>query len=73
MKGNSQRAQQKLVEPTLNFLEEAITAQVPANVVVFIDTHSDDSSGYLQCSGGKTGGLSAPVDEVSCVSISQND
>jgi hypothetical protein len=65
MKGNGQRAQQKLVEPASNFLEQAMTDFIPANVVVFLDTHSDGGSGYLQYSGGKTGGSSAPVDEVS--------
>jgi hypothetical protein len=65
MKGNGQRAQQKLVEPTCDFLEQAMTAFIPANVVVFIDTHSDGGTGYLQYSGGKSGGCSAPVDEVS--------
>jgi hypothetical protein len=31
---------------------------------MFVDTHTDGGSGYLQYSGGKSSGNSAPVDEV---------
>jgi hypothetical protein len=71
MRGNSQIAQKKLVEPTTKFLQEAMKALVLANFVIFIDTHSDASMGYLQYSGGRVGGHSAPVDEVGLLSTSR--
>jgi hypothetical protein len=73
MRGNSQIFQRKLVEPTTKFLEQAMEAYIPANLVIFIDTHSDANTGYLQYSGGKSGGNSAAIDEVSPLSISPND
>ena len=69
MRGNSQLGQRKLVEPATKFIQEAMEALVPANIVVFIDTHSDANTGYLQYSGGKSGGNSAAIDEVSPLSI----
>jgi hypothetical protein len=64
MRGNSQHAQKKLVNPSAEFLVQAMEESIPANIIVFIDTHSDANTGYLQYSGGKGGGHSAPVDEV---------
>jgi hypothetical protein len=64
MKGNCQIAQQKRLEPVTTFLADSMIECLPANVIVFIDTHSDGNSGYLQYSGGRKGGNSAPVDEV---------
>ena len=65
IRGNSQLMQRKLVELTAKFIKEAMEALVPTNIIVFIDTHSDANISYLQCSGGKSNGNSAAIDEMS--------
>ena len=64
MKGNACIGQQKRVGPVTNFIKATKTGNIPANIFVIFDTHSDANTGGLQHVGGVTGAVVAPVDEV---------
>lgn len=64
MKGNACHSQQKRISPATEFLKATRKANIPANVFVVVDTHSDAHTGNLQHAGGVSSALVAPVDEV---------
>ena len=46
------KTHEKKLEPALNFLTTSTALGLPANTIMFIDTHSCINTGYLQYAGG---------------------
>jgi len=62
-KGN-QNAQSNKLWPVINFLKKTISLDIPANTVIFIDTHSYANTGCLQYGGGQATPLVVDVNKV---------
>jgi hypothetical protein len=54
MQLGGQNATIKKLEPAVEFLRTSVALGIPANTIVFIDTHSDANTGSLQYAGGQT-------------------
>jgi hypothetical protein len=48
-----------------DFLTRSNTLSVPANTIIFIDSHSDTNTGYLQYAGGVSKALVLDLKQVS--------
>jgi hypothetical protein len=57
MQLGSQNALVKKLELAADFLYKSIELGIPANTMIFINTHSDTSSGSLQYTGGRMLGI----------------
>jgi len=66
-KGN-QNAQSNKLWPVINFLKKTISLDIPANTVIFIDTHACANTGCLQYGGGRAAPLVVDVNQVSASS-----
>jgi hypothetical protein len=64
MQRSAQNAVIKKLEPAVDFLNQSVDLGIPANTIIFIDTHSDASSGSLQYAGGRTNAKTVALNEV---------
>jgi hypothetical protein len=64
MQVGAHNAAVKKLEPAANFLQKSVELGIPANTIIFIDTHSDANTGSLQYGGGRTNARSIGLKEV---------
>jgi hypothetical protein len=64
MQRSAQNSVIKKLEPAVDFMNKSVDLGIPANTVIFIDTHSDASSGSLQYAGGRTNAKTIGLTEV---------
>jgi len=64
MKKGAQTFERNKVDVGCALITRSIASKVPANVFIVVDTHSEEFSGMLQHTGGKTEGSYAGVDEI---------
>ena len=60
-----QRSNLKKVEPVVDFLNKSVTKGIPANTIIFVDTHSCARTGFLQYGGGRTNAKVVGLKDVS--------
>jgi hypothetical protein len=60
-----QRSNLKKVEPVVDFLNKSVTMGIPANTIIFVDTHSCGRTGCLQYGGGRTNAKVVGLKDVS--------
>jgi hypothetical protein len=54
LQDGAQRFTTKKLEPAEDFLQKSVALGIPANTIIFLDTHSCANTGYLQYGGGRT-------------------
>jgi len=65
-KGN-QNAQSNKLWPVIKLLKKTISLDIPANTVIFIDTHACANTGCLQYGGGRAAPLVVDVNSGECI------
>ena len=64
LKVNGQNAALKRMDAACKFIDHSTASQVPANVFIVVDMHSDTLTGSLQWAGGVTAVRTAPMSEL---------
>lgn len=64
MKPNSERKAGASMRKAVEFIQRSTQSELPANVFVVLDTHSDVKSGGLQWGGGATRPKFSPASEL---------
>jgi hypothetical protein len=64
MQVGAQNIVKKKIEPAVAFLNQSVSLGIPANTVIFIDTHSCASTGALQYGGGRDNAKVVALNEV---------
>jgi len=64
MQANAQNAQKKKAEGAVAFIQQTVSRNIPANTIIFIDTHSCSNTGCLQYGGGRNSAVVLNVHDV---------